>query len=216
MKPALQMLEAALAERLPQRRDRQKTREFLPTGFSAFDATCAGLVRGGVVEIFGAAGAGRTSLMLSSLASATSRGEICALVDSSDAFDPHSADRFGVDLELLLWVRCRRALEQALKTADILLQGGGLGVIVIDIADFAAEEARKIPASYWFRFRRAIENTPTCLLVVSPVAVTASCSAVSAQLQSHGISWAGAPQAMLLSRMRRRVAPVRKRFSEAG
>src|SRR5438309_720649 len=40
------------------------------------------------------------------LARATQRGEVCALVDVSDAFDPASAAAAGIEMSRLLWVRC--------------------------------------------------------------------------------------------------------------
>ena len=51
------------------------------------------LPRGGLTEIYGPASSGRTSLLVSILAEATARQEICALVDAEDAFDPASAAR---------------------------------------------------------------------------------------------------------------------------
>jgi hypothetical protein len=42
------------------------------------------------------------------------RNEICALVDASDALDPHSAANAGVDLARLLWVRCTSERHSAL------------------------------------------------------------------------------------------------------
>jgi len=65
-----------------------------------------GLPRGALTEIVGTDSSGRTSLMLSLLAQMTWRAEVCALVDSTDAFDPHSAAEAGADLERVLWVRC--------------------------------------------------------------------------------------------------------------
>ena len=51
----------------------------------------------------------------------------------ADAFDPHAAQAAGVDLEQLLWVRCRN-LDQALRATDLLLHGGGFGLIALDLA----------------------------------------------------------------------------------
>src|SRR5215471_17045876 len=75
--------------------------ELLPSGISQID-----LPRGCLTEITGPASSGRTSLLLSILAKATSREEICALIDADDAFSPHAAAESGVELSRLLWVRC--------------------------------------------------------------------------------------------------------------
>lgn len=82
----------------------------VPCGIAAVDELTGGLPRGCLTEICGPASSGRTSLMMSALAEATARGEVCALVDASDCFDPLSAEQAGVDLERLLWVRCQHSL----------------------------------------------------------------------------------------------------------
>jgi len=170
------------------------TPEMVSTGVPAIDALTGGLPRGALTEIVGPASSGRSSLLISVLAQATARQEACALIDASDAFDPESAVAAGVDLERMLWVRCRvpgprvpgpceamagneaRAgrkkidpgahVEQALKTADLLLQSGGFGVVVLDLSDISPAIARRVPLTSWFRFRRAVENTPTVLLAL--------------------------------------------------
>src|SRR3954471_4020597 len=91
----------------------------LPTGFAPLDAALGGgLARGQLHEIVGPAGAGGTALVRAALASATLLGEICALIDPGDAFDPAPC---GMDLERLLWVRPRDPV-QALRAAEIALE----------------------------------------------------------------------------------------------
>ena len=65
-------------------------RETLPSGIPALDFPC-----GAVTEIYGPPSSGRTTLLLSALAQATAREEVCALVDVDDAFDPASAAAGG-------------------------------------------------------------------------------------------------------------------------
>jgi hypothetical protein len=136
---------------------------------------------------------GCTSVMLSALAEATTmRQECCALIDASNAFDPASAEAAGVDLTQLLWVRCSGTkfsnLEQVLKVTDLLLQAGGFGVVVVDLNDVAPSVARKIPLATWFRFRRAIENTNTALLVLEQEPYAKSCAALAACIQRSAFS----------------------------
>ena len=57
-------------------------------------------------------------------------------------------------------------LEQVLRATDLLLESGGFGLIVLDLGDLPPQSARRIPLTTWFRFRRAIEHTPTILLVI--------------------------------------------------
>ncbi len=80
--------------------------EMVSSGVPALDTLTGGLPRGCLTEICGPASSGRTTLLLAALAAATQRGEFCALIDASDALDPHSAAASGVELDRLLWVRC--------------------------------------------------------------------------------------------------------------
>ncbi len=73
-------------------------------------------------------------------------------------------------------------LEQVLKITDLLLQSNGFGMIVLDLADIAALSARRIPLASWFRFRRAVEHTPTVLLVIEQQPIAGSCSSVLLQV----------------------------------
>jgi recA bacterial DNA recombination protein len=76
------------------------------SGIPQLDSLTGGWARGCLSEICGAASSGRTSILFSALAQATHRGEVCALVDASDAFHPASAAAAGVEMSRLLWVRC--------------------------------------------------------------------------------------------------------------
>jgi len=80
--------------------------ELVSIGIPEIDALTGGLARGCLTEIYGLPSSGRTSVMLSAIAAASQRREACALVDVSDALDPHSAADSGADLQQLLWVRC--------------------------------------------------------------------------------------------------------------
>src|SRR5579872_5405203 len=96
-------------------RDR-KTVETVSSGIEEIDCLTGGLPRGSLTEIYGPAGSGRMSLLVSALAARTGESEACALVDGRDAFDPCSAKAAGVKLDRLLWVRCKN-LDQSLRTA---------------------------------------------------------------------------------------------------
>jgi len=73
-------------------------------------------------------------------------------------------------------------LEQVLRATDLLLESGGFGLIVLDLGDLPPQAARRIPLTTWFRFRRAIEHTPTILLVIEQQAIAGSCSSLLLQL----------------------------------
>jgi len=104
----------------------EKRPAVISTGIPQIDSfTLGGLPRGAITEVFGPASSGRTSFMLSALAHATRHEEVCAVVDTNNAFDPKSATRAETNCERLLWIRCANNLEHAFKAADLLLQGGG-------------------------------------------------------------------------------------------
>jgi recombination protein RecA len=145
-------------------RDR-KSVETVLTGIPEIDALAGGFPRGALTEICGPPCSGRTTVLLSALASRTAEAEVCALIDARDSFDPRSAEAAGVELRQLLWVRCR-GLEQSLRAADLVIQGGGFGFIALDLSDVAPETVRHVPLNAWFRFRRAVEDTSTVLLVL--------------------------------------------------
>ncbi len=159
------------------------------SGIAAMDALTGGLPRGCLTEICGPASSGRTTVLLATLAAATRRGEFCAVVDASDALDPQSAAAAGVELDRLLWVRCgensahaEHRLEQLLRATDLLLESGGFGLIALDLGDLPQQTARHIPLTTWFRFRRAVEHTPTVLLAIERQSIAGSCSSLLIKL----------------------------------
>ena len=157
--------------------------ETLSTGIDDLDALTGGLPRGAISEFFGPASSGRTSVMFSALAYATRHEEVCALVDVNDVFAPAAAAAAGVDFDRLLWIRCGGNLENAFKATDLLLHAGGFGLVVLDMADVAGKDARRIITSWWYRFRRTVENRPTSIMVMSEEACTRSCAALALELK---------------------------------
>src|SRR5437868_3049340 len=95
-------------------------RQPLSTRIASFDRLSGGLKRGTLIEIVGRGSSGRFSLGLAALAAATQAGEATALVDLGDNLDPHVAQRIGIDLKRLFWVRPQK-LSLALQSAEILL-----------------------------------------------------------------------------------------------
>lgn len=166
--------------------------ELLSSGIPQIDSfTGGGLPRGAITEIFGPASSGRTSFMLSALAHATTRDEVCAIVDTSNVFDPHSASHAEISLERLLWIRCDNNLEHAFKATDLLLQGGGFGLVMLDLADVPIKDARRIISSWWYRFRRTLESTPTVLVVIAEESCAKSCAALALELKQDTGLWSG-------------------------
>jgi len=176
----------------------EKTRETLATGLASLDAIIDGFPRGAISEIIGPESSGRTTLVHSLLAASTANSEICAYVDTSDSFDPVSAAAAGVSLSQLVWIRCGNDAGHALKAVDYLLHAGGFGAVVLDLCQVATRVTNRIPISYWYRFRLAIENTPTILTLVETNPLAKSCASLLLEMKRKNIVWTGAPGFQLL------------------
>ncbi len=175
----------------------QRTAGVISTGMPQLDSfTLGGLPRGAITEIFGPASSGRTSFMLSALAEATNHEEVCALVDTNNVFDPKSAARAEINCERLLWIRCANNLEHAFKATDLLLQGGGFGLVLLDLGDVPAKSAKRIISSWWYRFRRTLEATPTALVVIAEESCVRSCAALALELREETCLWSSASEGL--------------------
>jgi recombination protein RecA len=188
-------------------RPEAKIRETLPTGLDALDALIEGFPRGAISEILGQESSGRTTLVHSLLAASTAKFEICAYIDTDDSFDPVSASAAGVALSQLVWIRCGHNAGHALKAADYLLHAGGFGAIVLDLCQVPPRVANRIPISYWYRFRLAIENTPTILALVEKEPLAKSCAALMLEMQRKKTLWTGAPGFELLREVELEAVP---------
>lgn len=171
--------------------DKQE-REFLTTCVPELNALIEGFPRGAITEVTGPPSSGRTTIAISLLAAATARGEYCAIVDGSDNFDPHTLAAAGADLTRVLWVRCRGNAEHAIKCADMLIHAGGWGVVLLDLAGVANDTVRRIPISWWYRFRRAVEPTPTAMVVLEREPFVRACASLAIDMSLARPQWSGA------------------------
>jgi recombination protein RecA len=146
-------------------RDR-KSVETVLTGIPEIDSLAGGFPRGALTEICGPPCSGRTTVLLSALASRTAEAEVCALIDARDSFDPRSA-------------------------ADLLIQGGGFGFIALDLSDVAPETVRHVPLNAWFRFRRAVEDTSTVMLVLEQESNAKTCASLVLRMSMKAAKWSG-------------------------
>ncbi|HEY6990468.1 MAG TPA: hypothetical protein VH369_18885 [Bryobacteraceae bacterium] len=172
-------------------RERQ-TRQPFGSGIAAVDQLLDdGFPRAALTEVSGAPSTNRTALVVCTLAHALAAGECGAWIDGAGTFDPESAAEAGLQLEQLLWINCGGQAEAALKATDLLLHGGGFGLVVFDLADFPEASVRRISMASWFRLRHAAEETGTALITLTPTPQTRSCSAVCVELTRQKSIWRG-------------------------
>jgi hypothetical protein len=193
-------LDRTLTSALP---DRPGEDAVSPLGLEALDRGLAGgLPRGHVSEVVGPASSGRTSLGWAALGAATRRGELAALIDTFDRFDPPTAAACGIVLARLLWVRgqavskttgaldpawlpgvravngpgtfVERVIDRAIKSLNLVVQSRVCTLVVIDLIDVPAAALRRLPASTWFRIERAIEGSDTAVLILAAAPVARS------------------------------------------
>src|ERR1700731_4455670 len=137
-----------------------ESREPFSCGIHEIDSLLqGGFPRAALSEIAGAASTNRTALTVSILARAFDTGECCAWIDGGGTFDPESAMEAGLQLNRLLWINCSGNPEHALKATDLLLHGGGFGLVVFDLAEIPETAVRRISMASWFRLRHAAEQT---------------------------------------------------------
>jgi hypothetical protein len=154
--------------------------------------------RGRISELIGTRSSGRTSVLHTLLAASTGRGEFAALIDTKDAFDACSAASVGVEVSKLVWIRCGGNAEHALRAADLLIQAGGFGVVALDLAEVPPAALNRIPSTAWFRFRRALDSTPTILTVVADCPLAKSCSSLTIKMPPRKAKFTGQAPFLLL------------------
>jgi recombination protein RecA len=207
---ALAILETALRERKLDRTlttalpplERSDPASFIPFDIAAMDAVLrGGLPRGQVSELAGPHSSGRTTLLLHLLGAATRGGEITALVDTCDRLDVASASAAGLDLDRLLWIRgeagpIERLVDRALKALNLVLQAGGFGVVVLDLADVPLRVLKSLPFTTWLRVQRIVEGSDTACLLVGPEPLARSAGGLTVMCTGQ-TTWSGATQKTL-------------------
>jgi RecA DNA recombination protein len=172
-----------------------------PAGIASLDARLGGgFPRGHVSELIGARSSGRASLLLQTMAAATTRGELVGLVDALDMLDVESAVASGVDLDRLLWVRghvvthpgmCsdlnQRALEQVIRAFTLILQAGNFGLVVLDLAEAPVQAVRRLPFTTWLRLQRMVEGSSTACLLVGGQPLARSSAGLTLELRMKNV-----------------------------
>lgn len=161
----------------------------LPTGIADVDRLLgSGFPRGRLSEIAGPDSSGRTSLALALLARTTGAGELAAVVDCADAFDPASAHGAGALLDRVLWVRAARC-RKALRSTERILEAHGFALVLLDLA---IPGFRVAPAT-GPRLARAAASTGTALVVVTRDRVMGTAAEVAIELAPAQTHFTGTP-----------------------
>ncbi len=185
----------------------------LETGIPGIDQLVGGgFPRGRISEIAGPLSSGRTTVTLSLLARTTRAGEITAVVDAADAFDPTSAQETGVDLDRVLWVRAPEPRD-ALRATEHILEAEGFALVILDLAgttnlaprttkrnrDRRAASSAPSPSSLtpspsvWPRLTRAAGASRTGLLLLSSKRLAGTAADLALEMKASTPHFTGTP-----------------------
>lgn len=181
-----------------------------------------GIPRGRISEIVGRRSCGKTSLAAAFISSSTRRGEVAAVIDLANAYDPSTMAEAGVDLARVLWVsvssatlsweRVRERVTETLqvspqffqspndavafpsrrrnplsgtsrnflRAAELVLEAGGFGLLVMDFGDRAFSLAQ----SSALRLSRMAERSGTAVLMLVNRPVCGTFAALTLDLAS--------------------------------
>ena len=181
----------------------------VPTGIAALDGRLeGGIPRGHLSEVVGPRSSGRLAVLVSALAAATDRGEAVALIDPLDMFDPVSAAAAwrhphggGLDFSRMLWIRgeattsarvslsceygtLQKSIDRAVKALNLVLQAGGFGLVVLDLAEVAPQVIKRLPYTTWLRLHRIIEGSDTACVLIGAEPIARSAGGVSVLLSA--------------------------------
>lgn len=158
----------------------------LSTGIPVLDAALdGGLPRGRLSELTGPVTSGKTALLFTALAAATQRGEFTALIDLPNALHPAQAERAGIALPRVLWVRPPSAPD-GLRCAELILEARGFGLVAVDLG---VPAARGLRASVWPRLARAAERAGAAVVLVADRRLAGSFAALSLAVAARSRHW---------------------------
>ena len=103
------------------------------------------------------------------------------------------------------------AIEQGVRSADLLLQTGGFSAIVLDMGSIAPQYVARIELSTWHRYRLAAERTQSSIVLLTQY----PCAKSSSELQlkmSEAEEAANDPT--VFTRFRSQIKIVRQRFTQ--
>jgi recombination protein RecA len=104
------------------------------------------------------------------------------------------------------------AIEQALRSTDLLIQTGGFSAIILDLGGVPPEVVSRIELSTWHRYRVASEQTQSSIVLVSQY----PCAKSSSELQLRLLPMEDTrEERTVFTGLNARVEILRQRFTEA-
>jgi recombination protein RecA len=101
---------------------------------------------------------------------------------------------------------------QALRVADLLLQGGGFSAIVLDMGSIAPEYVLRVPLSTWFRYRAAAERTQASVLLLTQHPCAKSSAELSLRIEQDNLLH---ESGTVFAGIQHRLEVARRRFTQA-
>jgi hypothetical protein len=89
-------------------------------------------------------------------------------------------------------------VDQTWQALNLVVSAGGFGVIVLDAGGLPRRKLRQWQGYQWLRPRRAIEHSPTALLLMSEEHLAGSTSTLVLELSREKTHWKGAAGVSLL------------------
>ena len=142
-----------------------------------------GYPRGRIVEIYGPASSGKTTLALHAVVEAQKEGGMCAYIDAEQSFNKDYAETIGIDFKKLIFVQPSSA-EEGLNICQTILEDGECELVVIDSIDaltpkiyFKEDSLSESNVGVKARivnkairiFANQLNGTKTCLLLINQV-----------------------------------------------
>ncbi len=102
-------------------------------------------------------------------------------------------------------------IEQALRSADLLIQTGGFSAIVLDLGGIQPEFAARVELSTWHRYRVAAEQTQSSIVLLSQYPCAKSSSELQLRLSPMEDS---REERTVFTGLNARIEILRQRFTE--
>ena len=83
-----------------------------------------------------------------------------------------------------------RTIDRALKALNLVLQAGGFGIVVLDLADAPPVALQRLPFTTWLRVQRAVESRDTACVLMASAPVSRSAGGVTLSLAGRTM-WDG-------------------------